>query len=58
MNTTEMSITRQMFAKQSEVKSDLIAALRACEVILDGRQPIDVPGAVMVIRSALSKAQS
>jgi hypothetical protein len=34
---------------------DLLAALRALECILDGRQPIDVRGAVMVIRHALAK---
>ena len=37
---------------------DLLAALQACEALLDGRQPRDIPGALMVIRSALSKAKA
>jgi len=37
---------------------DLLAALKAIESIIDGRQPIDVPGAVMVARAAIAKAES
>jgi hypothetical protein len=36
---------------------ELFQALQAIEAILDGRQPKDVPGAVMVARHAIGKAQ-
>lgn len=36
---------------------DLLAALRAIEATLDGRQPVDVPGAVMVARTAIARAE-
>lgn len=38
-------------------RNDLVKALEAIEIILDGRQPIDVPGAVMVARTAIAKAK-
>ena len=34
----------------------LLAACKAVESILDGRQPKDIPGAVMVVRAAIAKA--
>lgn len=36
---------------------ELLAALEAVEAVLDGRQPIDVPGAVMIARAAVAKAR-
>jgi hypothetical protein len=36
---------------------ELLAALQAIVAILDGRQPIDVPGALMVAEYAIAKAK-
>lgn len=36
---------------------EMFAALEAVEAVLDGRQPVDVPGAVMIVRDALAKVR-
>ena len=40
-----------------EAAPEMLAALKSMESILDGRQPIDVPGAVMVAHVAIAKAE-
>jgi hypothetical protein len=48
---------REAQARLIAAAPDLLAALRAIEAILDGRQPIDVPGAIMIARYWIDKAE-
>lgn len=46
-----------LYCPLHEAAPEMLAALSAIEAVLDGRQPKDVPGAVMVARAAIKSAE-
>jgi hypothetical protein len=57
MENTNARANAAFIVRACNAHDYLLKALQAIVAILDGRQPIDVPGAVMVAQSAISKAQ-